>query len=266
MVVYEYLYGFAKSSVGIMQHASLWLTFQFSDQDIRLKDHVIEKEPGVGVYFIHGTGDQACSFQTIALRLKSWGLKEQVSSLHLVSFEGRYLGNGIDYFSQQLLQKIQKNNHNRVILCGHSRGAIIAAWFTQYIAKSADINVLHCICVSGPFRGSYLAKPPLSLFSNSVAQMAKGSLFLQSLREKINEEPNSKYTFCIAGQDNIVPNRSGYVLEYVDTYPDSLYKLDDHGHVSIMTSTRLSQFIKQLINKAVDQIHEKYSVTPSCQS
>lgn len=261
---YDYLYGFAKSTYGIFQHSSQWFSLGFNDQVIYLdetkkkeKDGVIQKDSDVAVYFIHGTGDHACSFQKIAGRLKRYGLHSDITSFHLVSFDGRYQGKGVDVFAKQLLEKIQENGHKRIILCGHSRGGVLAAWFNQYLAREAGIEVLHCISICGPFRGSYLAISPLTFFSDSVDQMSKGSEFLSELREKVNTDPNSPYTFVIASLDDIVPNRSGYILEYIDKYPDALFKLEDHGHISIMTSTRLSQFLQKLMNDAVSPVVEK---------
>jgi esterase/lipase len=255
--MWSYLKGFSKSTLGILQHASQWASLDFNDIDIPLKETSLKDEgvssgdeASVGVYFIHGTADHACSFKAIATRLKKLGLTKEVTSMHLVSFDGRYQGKGIDDYGRQLLEKIEKNGHKQVILCGHSRGGVLAAWFNQYLAKDANIKVLHCISICGPFRGSYLAQAPVSYFSSSVEQMSKNSSFLQELRDKINSEPNSPYTFVIAGLDDIVPNRCGYVLEYVDNNTDSLFKLDDHGHLSVMTSTRLTNHLQSVINQS----------------
>lgn len=251
--------GYAKSTIGIFQHSAQWLSFDFSDQVIKLSvkndnldDDSAELKDKVAIYFIHGTGDQACCFQAMAKQLKEDGLSRDYTSMHLVAFDGRYQGKGIDDFADQLLEKIKSNGHSRVVLVGHSRGALIGAYLNEYLAHDAKINVLHCISICGPFRGSYLALQAFSIFSSSVGQMSKGSYFLKALRYKINSGANSPYTFVIAKQDNIVPNRSGYISEYVKNNPKALYSLPDDGHLSAMASTRLCKYLRNLMNQAVD--------------
>lgn len=261
--MYSLFKGCVKSTVGMFKYSSQWLSLNFNDQDLLFTDNEQtitsgskNMNNGVYIYFVHGTGDQACSFQEMAKQLRENGIHDDYKSMHLVSFKGRYQGQGIEDFANQLLQKIKSNEHRKIVLVGHSRGALVCAYLNEYLAKSAGIDVLHCVSICGPFRGSYLAMQPLRFFSNSIEQMSKGSKFLQQLRNKINTEPNSPYTFVIGGLDSVVPNRSGYILEYVKENPKALVRLSDHGHLSIMTSTRLLDYIKKLLNQIID-IEEK---------
>ncbi len=259
----KYVKGVTKSTIGIFSQAAQWLSLNFEDQIIQLKagpnaSETDNKEGDVAIYFIHGTADQACSFSGIANDIKHPIkepekrplLNEQFVSMHLIAFDDRYKGVGIDDFATQLRDRINKNGHRRIILVGHSRGAIVAAYFNEYYSKSERIEVLHCFSICGPFRGSYLAISPLTYFSDSIKQMAKSSKLLADLREKINTKPNSQYSFIIAEHDCVVANRTGYILEYVDKNPSSLYRITEHGHVSILTSTRLRDFLTITMNKS----------------
>jgi pimeloyl-ACP methyl ester carboxylesterase len=239
------------STLGMFAHTYYWLTYPSGDQVYPNPAFKSEQnqDKGTAIYFIHGTADQSSAFQRMAERLIQAGLHNEISSLNLVSFQQRYQGKNIEFFAEQLRDKITENKHQRVILIAHSRGGLVAAYFAEFLARIAGIEVVLLNTIGTPFNGSYLAIKPLSWFSDSVREMEIDSEFLKLLKEKILDNASGNYYFFIAKEDAIVPGESGYINEYVDKYPDSLIILDRHGHLSIMSSHRLVSHVINLIDK-----------------
>lgn len=239
---------------GIFAHSYYWLTSTSGDKYYQNPSH-LEKEQNsetdTAIYFIHGTADHSSAFERVAERLLQVGLPEEISSLNLIAFEQRYHGRSIESFAEELKDKIKANQHQRVILMAHSRGGLVAAYFTEFLAAAAGVEVPWVISVGTPFNGSYLAVKPLSWFSDSVREMEINSEFLSKLKEQIIKNAFSNYHFFIATEDAIVPGISGYIEEYVAEHPDSLSALDRHGHLSVMSSHRL-------VSQTADLLHDYF--------
>lgn len=257
------------ATTGIFAHTYYWLTSPTGDLSYKNPSYQPEKKQDIetAIYFIHGTGDQSSAFKRVAERLIQKELPNTISCLHLLSFAQRYQGKSIEFFAEQLRNKIQENQHRRVILIAHSRGGLVAAYFAEYWARITGIEVPLVITVGTPFNGSYLAIKPLSWFSDSVKEMEIDSKFLRQLKEKIINSAQSAYHFFIAQEDAIVPGESGYIQQYVQKNPEALTILDRHGHLSVMSSYRLVHHISFLIHNfakgAANKTEEKISkMTP----
>jgi predicted alpha/beta hydrolase family esterase len=253
------------STTGAIAHSYYWLTSPSKDT-VYNNPRAKESSESTAIYFIHGTADFSDAFKRVATRLIKAQLSETISSLHLCAFENRYSGNAIEEFSSQLKDKIKENGHKKVILIGHSRGGLVSAYFSEYVAPKSGIEVVMDIAICAPFCGSYLAIKPLSIFSDSIRQMTIGSEFLDVLNKKIVEEPATKHRFFIAQDDYIVPDDAGFIKAYVDKHPDSLIRLDRHGHLSIMSSHRLVAHIGKMIESCFElekKKSEQVSITIS---
>ncbi|ARB93237.1 alpha/beta hydrolase [Legionella longbeachae] len=236
------------ATTGMFAHTYYWLTSPSGDQIYQNPSYNKDQNSETAVYFIHGTADQSSAFQLVADRLIQAGLPNAISTLNLLSFDRRYQGKSIEFFAEQLREKIRANQHKRVMLIAHSRGGLVASYFGEFLAKQAGIEVPLIITVGTPFNGSYLAIKPLSWFSDSIREMEIDSDFLTQLKKKIIDDTLSNYHFFIAAEDAIVPGESGYIQEYVNKHPNSLTILDRHGHLSVMSSHRLVSHIGSLLS------------------
>ena len=225
---------------GIIPHVFEWVTSGTTDIIYDNPRYTPPKEDnnGIALYCVHGTADRVSAFRKMAGRLKE--LPSEIASLHLVSFDQRAKGIGIDDFAQQLLEKIILNKHQKVILVGHSRGAVVAAFCQAFLAKTAGIEVLSVISICGPFLGSHLALPPLSLASTSVAQMQISSDFLQTLADQMIAS-GVKYYYYAAENDWIVPPANAYLTQNCQAFTT----LKRHGHLSILSSHILVESIQE---------------------
>ncbi len=247
------------SITGALRHCWLWLTSSSGDVIYRNPNHKLPSstenasDDSTAIYCIHGTADRVSAFTLIANRLVD-DLPENISTINLVSFDNRAQGTGIEQFAHQLLEKIRAANHKKVILMGHSRGALVAAYLTEYLAKNADIQVEAVFAIGGPFAGSDLALPPLSWYSTSVKQMEKDSEFCKALVDKIKES-DVPYFYYAAENDSLVPIDSAHIPEH----KASLVILDRHGHLSIMSSHRL---VKHIRSRLESILHPESSHNP----
>jgi len=225
---------------GAVEHSLLWLTASTSDVVIPNPNFKATQDlaDGIVVYCIHGTADRTSSFHLIVNRMLAQ-TPSAISNFYLPAFDSRLMGIGIDDFAKQLAEKIRANGHKNVIIMGHSRGGLVAAYYAEYLAAADQVNVHAIIPICTPFGGSALAIMPLSWLSTSVKQMAKNSDFLRGLASRMLESQR-QYFPVSAERDPLVLKDSVCIPEHKDL----LFTLDRHGHLSIMTSHRLVNYIR----------------------
>lgn len=191
------------------------------------------------IYCVHGTADRSAAFSIIANLIYPY-LPEDISAIKLVAFDHRAQGVGTDEFARQLRNKIQASNDQNVILMGHSRGGLVVAYFKEFLAQNANINVQNAIPICAPFQGSKWAIFFVSWFSESVKQMERESDFLRELNTKmLQSAADKKYFFIGAEYDYIVPAE----LSCPSECEELLKIVKKHGHLSIMTSIELAEIL-----------------------
>src|SRR3989344_1126451 len=227
---------------GIPRHMALWATANSDDEILhnpKFKEYKSENDSnGITVYCVHGTADRSSSFSLIANRLLP-NLPAMISSIVLVSFDQRGQGKGIAHFAQQLRDKIHYYQHKNIIIMGHSRGGIIAATLAELLYReSFQIHAIFAIC--SPFGGSDYAIAPITWYSSSVEEMKPNSLFLRTLNAKIKNS-TIQYQYVAVENDSLVSKEAACVEEH----KKFLTVLDRHGHLSIMSSNRIVEYIRQ---------------------
>lgn len=182
------------AAVGTCQHVAAWLLSGFSDK-VYENPKFKKGMTGVAVYFFFGTADRIGAFDYIAKYIldADWKLSEKISSIHLLTFDHRFEGIPIESIAEQAKDKMVANQDTNVIVAGHSRGGLVAAYLTAYLAIHNKITVYRTICLGSPFLGASLATYPLTVFSESIKQMAYGSKFLKELNEKIKDSRDFRY-------------------------------------------------------------------------
>lgn len=197
----------------------------------------------VSIYCVHGTADRAGAFSLVAERLVNQ-LPACVSEIHLVAFEERGKGKDIAFFARQLKNQIKINKDEDVILIGHSRGGVVAAYFAEYLAQANNVNVHSLITICSPFSGSDLARPPFTWVSDSICEMQPHSQFLNQLTRQI-EQSDIPYHYFSASKDEIVaPDKC-----VIPAHQQKRIELDRHNHLSILSSHRLVYQIKSYLEK-----------------
>ncbi|MFC3907813.1 esterase/lipase family protein [Legionella dresdenensis] len=227
-------------------HARFWASLGGELEYIN-SAHSEQSGKKIGIFCVHGTADRAYGLGPIARRLIEKGLPKTVSKIHLVSFEGRGAGHGIEFFAAQLIQQIKDAGYTEVYLLGHSRGGLVCSYAAEYLAQEHNIRVHAIFNLASPYGGSDLAFEFLAWFSTSVEQMQPGSEFLCELTKKVLVS-SVKYYFFEAGEDGIVRKGLAYIAEYVKHNPDSLIKLEKHTHLSIVSSHDLVTIICSMVD------------------
>lgn len=205
------------------------------------------------IYCIHGTGDSPYAFKKIVDRLLgnkpgehvNW-LPKSISKIHLLAFDGALLGETIEAYAEQLKSKIIKNQDKHVILFGHSRGGLVAARFTEVLARETGVNVHGVFAFCSPFSGSPWAVAPFTNLS-SVAEMIPESEFLKDLQALFiakTKEEDKKYFYFVAGQDSLVSAASSIT----EGHASNIISLPSHGHLSILTSSKILIPISTCLN------------------
>src|SRR5579872_1059174 len=170
-------------------YVTAYVAASFSDviyENPRYKPDTFKED--IAIYCVHGTGDRNNAFSNLIENIffDEKGLPENISSACLSTFYGRFQGNTIEFFAEQLVQKIAANKHKNVVLMGHSRGGLIISHLAESLAAAAEIRV-HCVVsICSPFMGCDLAMKPFTWISGSLKEMQPGSVFLQELRAKMS--------------------------------------------------------------------------------
>jgi len=224
------------------------------------------------IYCIHGTGDRSFAFYTLNAQLRADQgnatnlLPKSVKKIHLLAFDGRYQGSSIEYFATQAKHKIIRNRDTHIIFDAHSRGTLVAAYFTQFMAEEIGVTVHAVIAICGPLYGSPLAIAPLTAVSTSVAQMHADSEFLIKLRKSItsSEENSKKYYYFAVENDSIVPTEHSFIKQDGST----IVLLPHHGHLSVLQSPELVVYVgdclHQIVSRPVSRIIEKNPIESVC--
>lgn len=199
-----------------------------------------DNDQNVAIYCIHGTADQSSAFSFITGNIKT-DLPAGIKSIHQPSFDGRFQGKDISFFANQLKDKIIENNDKKIILMAHSRGAIIASYFTEYLAEDNGITVEATINICGPFGGSKWAVFPFTV-SESINQMRTESPFLDILRNRMINSGNTYYYFS-GTRDILVPPSQAFIKGH----EQNLIELNE-DHLSIMSSPQLVHHLKNILN------------------
>ena len=193
------------SYLGPLVHAGSWVRGLFRTEDTTYVNPNYSKDENTieySIYCIHGTADTSLAFEKIVSRLlenkpgesSNW-LPKLVSKIHLLTFNGRLLGETIPAYAEQLKNKIHKNKDKHIILFGHSRGGLVAAEFTEDLAAEIGVTVQGVLTFGSPFGGSPLAALPFTL-SRSVEEMKPGSEYLSELRALMTrKEERQKYFY-----------------------------------------------------------------------
>ncbi len=215
----------------------------------------------VTIYCIHATADTVAGFSAFATRLNN-RLPNFVDRIVIVKFNKRFRNLGIEGFSDQLKQKISNDKSRNVVLMGHSRGGLVAAYFSENMAHEISAKVHLIVTFGTPFRGTSAANTFSCLFpaSSSVAQMKPNSEFLSELNERILQEPLIPYHHFAAENDSIVSIESSLRSEDKidrDNPPPNTTLYDRHGHLSMMSSHRAVEKVAGFMNDLnVDDFEE----------
>jgi pimeloyl-ACP methyl ester carboxylesterase len=241
------------AEVGIPRHIMFWATSMFSEytyKNPKLSEVELQDPSKITIYCIHGTGDMPSAFSLIADRLLP-NLPKEIAKIRLMDFSKRFTGKSIEDFAMQLKDRMLANNDKQVIVMGHSRGGLIAAYFAENLAAENNINVHAVVAISSPFKGSTLALPPLTWISRSVDEMKPNSKFLADLTQKIISSRNSYYYFAAKNDGIVAPQDC-----CIEAQKEKLQELDrEHGHLSILSSHQLITYLDDIMVKSVSHMN-----------
>lgn len=204
-------YVLAWMGVGTIDSAALTRTF--------------EHETGPVLFLLHGSGSNESQFIVAQHILRDLPVAT-------INFQMRR-DDPIQVAAQQLRNDIEKRQIRRVVLVGMSMGGLVAAYYAERLAASANVKVERVITISTPFQGATLLKQRwLSAILNTTRhrQMNPGSVFLQELNAHIARSSIPYRTFGSTSDLHVFEECSYPDPEPVDhhhcccTYP---------GHIAI---------------------------------
>jgi pimeloyl-ACP methyl ester carboxylesterase len=243
---------------GVFTHTLKWLTSPFITTEYK-NPRYHNGDNGTVIYCIHGTFDGPAAFSDLAQKLLANGLPEHISEIRLVSFTGRYQGNSIEFFANQLAEQIANNQHSNVILFGHSRGGLVAAYCAEYLASAKNIKVHSVLAISTPFKGSTKAISPLTKISTSVEEMQPNSPFLRDLSPKIATSTISYHYFAAKDDALVQPEAC-----CIDEHRNRMITMEtSHGHLSILSSNKLVAFVQEILELTVPANTTRSNMRPA---
>ena len=264
------------SIFAIPKHCSGWLNYHlfYNQYQSTFNNHNfnVSNEP-VSIYIIHGTADNPTSCMPLKDDLFKTGLDANIATVRIPDLSLKR-NSGIQFYAEDLARIIKKNNDKKVIIIGHSRGGLIASYYTENYAKRDRVKVLLTVPVCSPFRGTVISSFASFFFSSdndtSLRQMRPNTSFLTNLSKSITDNGVVNYHFFTAENDWIVPYEDECIPFGLnpDQIEQCVTKLDkSHGHLSAMHSPEMLEKLQKRISKVFGKAHEhKNSDDQSSQS
>ncbi len=235
---------------GLLTHCYDFLISPSCDTFIPNKHFNPETVDPITIFCVHGTADRSWAFFRLANAMLP-DLPAHIRGFYLASFDGRLEGLSIKAYAEQLRGKINGFQDKHVILMGHSRGALVCAWYAEFLAEKDHIQIDTVSAICGPFKGSRKALKLFAWMSQSVEEMREDSQFLSELRGAIFASP-IRYLYVGALQDIIVEDTSWHPYEGVPPEGHFLECRDD-AHLSITSSEELAAWLREMLQHRQEQ-------------
>jgi pimeloyl-ACP methyl ester carboxylesterase len=190
------------------------------------------------VILVHGYFSNRGMLRAVVRALDAAGIQP----VFTLNFRGIFTP--IDALALQLEEVVERvlagTGQARAILVCHSMGGLIArAW----MARGGAARVAKLITVASPHHGTALAK--LGLGAN-VAQMQRGSAFLEDLRRREGDQgPGIAATSIYSPHDNLVAPHDTSRLPWAKNVA-----LPGLGHIDILLSARLHRILVEELREA----------------
>ncbi|MBJ7449942.1 MAG: hypothetical protein JHC93_06240 [Parachlamydiales bacterium] len=162
-------------------------------------DHTNYDEHNAPVILIHGIYGHKAFWNEFRKHLEFAG----VNNIHVIQLHNSQLG--VKDHANQLKDHINVvlgNNRERgVKLIGASRGGVVAAYFTEFVAEDIGIDVKAVVTIGSPLSGTLCA----NVLPRVVARdMGYRSSFIIKLREKILENCKTHYYHIATRTDPVI--------------------------------------------------------------
>lgn len=194
---------------------------------------------GRPILLIHGYGSYGAAWEYQKNRLVEAG-HGPIYSINLG------IGSSISTYASQVKDKIleiqKETNTDEISLVGHSRGGLVAAYFTSYLAHSINAKVQDVITIGTPFKG---AKSAEYGWGQDALEMRTSSSFLTKLREKILSSKAARFCHIYSSADAVVCKKSASFMEN----KAKRKKFDNLGHSSLLHSSRVADQIIRWLDK-----------------
>lgn len=210
--------------------------------------------PEVVIYCLHGTAAFPGRFAEFNYKLiQSFNSSPYNITIRTPKFKNRFRGECIHDYAEQLLLEILKNHdqHKTLVFVGHSRGGLIASYFTEFIAPAYTLNIPIVTTLSSPFKGCRLAelKIPFLYGETSMEEMRADSEFLKTLCLAVSTSYKSgrvQYKHYIGAKDGVVNAKTCH--PYSSSPDGNLTVIPEASHAKIIDSPLIPYDLYTMIN------------------
>ncbi len=137
----------------------------------------------------------------------------------------------------QLREYLEKNNLEKVILIGHSKGALMARLALKN--PKIDKRIVKVITLAAPFGGSLRAKKFQRFFN--LHELSPDSVFIKQA-QKVSRKESSKIINLYSKIDNTVKPKTSLVLKGIENS-----EVDVSGHNRILESPKTLIILRQIL-------------------
>jgi pimeloyl-ACP methyl ester carboxylesterase len=231
-----------KNIVNTLVHMKAWLIIKDRDYTYANPNFDSKSLHKISIICIHGAADKAGAFKDLINHILLI-LPSNIEYVLSVSCNGRK--KTIANFANMICKKIQNSGLEKIILIGHSRGGIIAAYLAENLAEINKISVRGVITVGAPFKGSKFIKQPINTIIKSIDEMKENSPFLKTLTSDLKKNKFlHKYLLIAGSTDSLVSRESAQPNIALAHYR----LLPDYGHLSILHNPEFYSNCIEMIN------------------
>lgn len=149
-------------------------------------------------------------------------------------------GRSIKTYAKQIQEKVEQiqkeTGRKDITLIGHSKGGLVSSYYATHLADKEKVKVADVITIGSPLAGT-----PLAYFGPGydAYEMRSDSEFHESLRNKIQEHGEIRFSHIASEVDEVVPLSSALLGEDRSRQ----FVLKDMGHLSLVFSSRVADQI-----------------------
>jgi len=214
----------------------VWLYANLAYRLFGRQEPIPVQKQETAIYLLPGFLDTPYAFWRLRRHLAKEGIKA-----YPIAYRRSF--SSIREIAKDVCKMILLGNPQKIKLVGYSMGGIVAAYVNEYLLESKKAEQV--VIVASPLQGTVLANIAFGMNAKEMRPQ-NDHLLLKELREKIEQNHNTKYNILLSKNDNIIlPWYRAKLKE--DESQHTHQVVEDFDHASMILSKENIELISQYL-------------------